>query len=236
MGDVRSRLLICGVSGPVVFIASFLVQGAVRTDYDPLRHPVSSLSLGGAGWVQMATFWLTGLLVTAYAVGLRRARCGWWTPLLVASVGIGFVGAGIFATDPIGGYPPGSPVPAPRTGHGIAHDLCSTPVFTALPAAMLSMARRFDRVDDRGWAWYSRISAAVFFACFVLSSLGFNHIVMAPVGGLWQRLALVVGLGWLAALALHLRAIADSQDAMVADRGPRADLGLTRGDHPTNRS
>jgi hypothetical protein len=60
--------------------------------------------------------------------------------------------------------------------------------------------------------------------------------MMAPVGGLWQRLALVVGLGWLAALALHLRAIADSLDAMVADRGPHADLGLTRGDHPTNRS
>jgi hypothetical membrane protein len=205
MGDVRSRLLICGVIGPVVFIASFLVQGAVRTDYDPLQHPVSSLSLGAAGWVQMATFWLTGLFVTAYAVGLRRARCGWWTPLLVASVGIGLFGAGIFATDPVGGYPPGSPVPATRTAHGIAHDLFSTPVFVALPAAMLVMARRLVSADDRGWAWYSGISAAVFLACFVLSSLGFNQVMMAPVGGMWQRLVLVVGLGWLAALALHLR-------------------------------
>ena len=72
-GGVRSRLLLCGVLGPVIFVASFLVQGAVRSGYDALRHPVSSLSLGSAGWVQMATFWVTGLLIAAYAVGLRRA-------------------------------------------------------------------------------------------------------------------------------------------------------------------
>jgi hypothetical protein len=84
--------------------------------------------------------------------------------------------------------------------------LFSTPVFTALPAAMLVIARRFFRSGERGWAWYSLLSALVFLGCFVLSSVGFNqNRVLMPVGGLWQRLALVVGLGWLAALALHLR-------------------------------
>jgi hypothetical protein len=202
---VTRRLLLCGVIGPVIFVASFLVQGALRAGYDPLRHPVSSLSFGPTGWVQMATFWLTGLLVMAYAVGLRRAGCGWWTPALIGLVGLGLVGAGFFEADPISGYPPGSPVPAPRTAHGIAHDLCSTPVFTALPAAMLVMTRRLWRAGERGWAWYSLISAPVFFGFFVLSSLGFNQSpVLMPVGGLCQRLALVVGLGWLAAVALHV--------------------------------
>ena len=73
------RLLLCGVIGPVIFVVSFVVQGALRSGYDALRHPVSSLSIGPAGWVQMATFWLTGLLIAAYAVGLRRAGRGWWT-------------------------------------------------------------------------------------------------------------------------------------------------------------
>ena len=138
-GGVRSRLLVCGVTGPMLFVASFLVQGALRPDYDALRHPVSSLSLGPSGWVQMATFWLTGLLIAAYAIGLRRAGCGWWTPVLVGLVGVGLVGAGIFVPDPISGYPPGSPMSAPPTRHGLAHQLFSTPVFTALPAAMLVM-------------------------------------------------------------------------------------------------
>jgi hypothetical membrane protein len=203
---MRSRLLLCGIVGPVVLVVSFLIQGALRPGYDPLRHPVSSLSLGPTGWVQMVTFWLTGLLVIGFAVGLRRAGCGWWTPVLVGVVGVGLFGAGFFAADPFSGYPPGSPVPAPRTAHGIAHDLASTPVFTALPAAMLVMARRFFRSGRRGWAGYSLISAPVFFACFVLAGLGFNqNPVLVPFGGLFQRLALVIGLGWLAALAIHLR-------------------------------
>ena len=139
-------LLWCGVVGPAFFVVSFLVQGAVRPGYDPLRHPVSSLSLGGgAAWVQSATFLITGLLVIAFAVGLGRAGCGRWTPILIGLVGLGLMGAGVFTSDPINGYPPGTPIPAPRTTSGILHDQFSTPVFTALPAACLVMARRFGR-------------------------------------------------------------------------------------------
>jgi hypothetical protein len=63
------------------------------------------------------------------------------------TVGLGLIGAGVFTSDPINGYPPGTPVPAPRTLPGILHDQFSTPVFTALPAACLLMARRF------GFGW-----------------------------------------------------------------------------------
>jgi hypothetical membrane protein len=82
-------LLCCGVVGPAFFVASFLVQGALRQAYDPLRHPISSLSLSGgaAAWVQPATFLITGLLVIAFAVGLGVDRCGRWTPLLIGLSG-----------------------------------------------------------------------------------------------------------------------------------------------------
>ncbi len=137
-----NRLLLAGVAAPIVFVGSFLVQGAVRPGYDPLRHPVSALSLGPGGWVQMLTFWVTGALIIAFALGLRAAGVGRATPILIAIVGLGLIGAGFAACDPISGYPVGSPIPAPRTAHGIAHDLFSTPVFTLLPAAMIVMARR----------------------------------------------------------------------------------------------
>lgn len=154
----------------------------------------------------MVTFWLAGLLIAASAVGLRRAGYGWWTPILIGLVGVGLIGAGIFPTDPISGYPPSSPIPPPTTASGTAHSLFSTPVFTALPAAMLVMARRLFRIGARRWAWYSLLSAPVFFGCFVMSSLGFRqNLMVMPFGGLWQRLALIVGLGWLAAVALRLR-------------------------------
>ena len=191
--------------GPI-FVVSFVIQGALRPGYDPLRHPVSALSLGPGGWVQMVTFWLTGLLVIAFAIGLRRVDIGRATPILLAIVGLGFLAAGFFACDPISGYPVGSPIPAPRTPHGIAHDLFSTPVFTVLPAAMIVMARHFHRAGDRVWTLLSAAAAPVFFACFVLASVGFGqNPLLMPYAGLWQRLALIIGLGWLGLLAVRLR-------------------------------
>ena len=79
-------------------------------------------------------------------------------------------------------------------------------MFTALPAAALVLGARFARSGDRRWARYSRVTAALFWACFVLFSLGFGGVAtFMPTGGLWQRLSLVIGLGWLAAVALRLR-------------------------------
>ena len=202
------RWLLLGVLGPALFIASFLVQGALRPGYDSQQHPVSSLALGGSvGLVQSATFVLTGVLSIGYAAALRRAGCGWAAPILVGVVGLGLIGAGIFAADPINGYPPGSPIPSPRTPHGVLHDLCSTPVFLALPVAGLVMARRLGRWGASRWRAYSIVTALLYWALFVLAALGFNGAVgsFVPIGGLWQRLCLIVGFGWLAALALWLR-------------------------------
>ena len=75
--NVKTKsLLACGVIGGPLFVATFLVEGATRADYDPLRHPVSSLALGDLGWTQDANFIVAGLLTLAFAAGLRRASAG----------------------------------------------------------------------------------------------------------------------------------------------------------------
>jgi Protein of unknown function (DUF998) len=43
-------------------------------DYDPLRLPISSLTLGPFGWTQTLNFSVVGLLTLAFAVGLVRLR------------------------------------------------------------------------------------------------------------------------------------------------------------------
>ena len=200
-------MLLAGVVGPGLFVASFLVQGALRPGYDPLRHPVSSLALGHPSrWVQAATFVVSGLLVTAYAAGLRRRGAGRWTSILVAAVGIGLVGAGVFPADPINGYPPGTPDRVPQTATGELHDLFSTPVFTALPAAALVLGARFSRAGERGWSRYSRVTAVLCWVCFVLAAVGFNGVpTLVATGGLWQRLSITIGFVWLAVVAIRLR-------------------------------
>jgi len=74
-----------------------------RPGFDIRRHAVSQLSLGDLGWVQITNFILSGLLVIACAVGMRRAlhegRAGTWGPLLVGAYGLGLVAAGVFVAD-----------------------------------------------------------------------------------------------------------------------------------------
>ena len=210
--NVKTRtLLACGVIGGPLFVATFLVEGATRANYDPLRHPVSSLALGDSGWVQGANFIVTGLLTLAFAVGLwcalQPGKGSTLGPLLVGVWAVGLLGAGVFVTDPVSGYPPGA---ADRLSgyswHGALHDLFSGPAFVALAAACFVFGHWFAGRGERGWAVYSAISGLVFVIAFVLTSAGFGQAAgLIDLAGLLQRVAVAVGFGWLTLLAVHLR-------------------------------
>ena len=81
-------LLIAGAIAGPLFVVTVLVQGAIRADYDPLRHPGSSLALGEFGWIQDVNFIVAGVLTLAFAVGLRHVpvpsphKRAMWGPLL----------------------------------------------------------------------------------------------------------------------------------------------------------
>lgn len=208
--NVKTKwLLACGVIGGPLFVLVFLVEGATRATYDPLRHPVSSLALGDSGWMQTTNFIVAGFLTLAFAVGLRRAlgpgKGSTWGPLLVGVWAVGLLGAGIFVTDPVSGYPPGRPDRAVQySWHGALHDLFSLPAFVALAAACFVFGRRFAGRGERGWAIYSAVSGFVFAVAFVLSSAGFGQAAgLVDLAGLFQRVAVTVGLGWLTLLAVH---------------------------------
>lgn len=202
-------LLACGVAGPVLFVLAFLVEGATRPGYSAFRHPVSSLALGEYGWTQRANFLLTGALLLAFAVGTRPALraygAGRGASVLLGAVAVGLLGAGVFVTDPVGDYPPGTPSPPPQTTTGNLHDSFSLLVFLGLPLACCVVGYRFARAGHRGRAIYSVATAVVFLAGFFLAGAGFSQqTALAPVGGLLQRFTLVVGLVWIGWLALRL--------------------------------
>ena len=115
-------------------------------------------------------------------------------------MGIGLVGAGVFPADPINGYPPGTPDRLPQSDVGELHDLFSTPVFTALPAAALVLGARFARAGEPGLGPLLARHGGAFWVCFVLAVVGFNGVpALVPTGGLWQRLSITIGFLWLAA-------------------------------------
>jgi hypothetical protein len=207
----RALLVCCAVAG-LLFTVAWLGEGAARPDYDPLQHPISSLSIGEGGWVQIASFILTGLLVLAFSIGLRRALRGSgpvWGPLLMGLVGVGLIGAGIFVTDPLNGYPPGTPrIPTERTAHGIVHDLFGIPFFLGLPVTCFVFARLFARWGGRRWAAYSACSGFAMLAAFFLARLGMRQVPgfadIAGLFGLLQRINVIIGFAWITLLAVHM--------------------------------
>jgi hypothetical protein len=132
------RLLACGALAGPLFVVAFLVEGATRARYDPLRQPVSSLALGERGWTQTANFLAVGLLTLAFAADLRMAlgKNSDWGSFFVGVWAIGLLSAGVFPTDPVSGYPPGTPDRlSGHSWHGALHDLFSLAGFVALTAA-----------------------------------------------------------------------------------------------------
>ena len=209
---VTRGLLRCGAAAGPLFVATFLVEGAARVDYDPRRHPVSSLALGPRGTVQVANFLVAGALYTGYAVGLARVRSGSQGrlgPILVGAAGAGLVGAGVFRTDPVSGYPPGTPDrPTGYTRLGRLHDVVSVPTFLGIPAASFVYARAFVHDGRPAWALYSAASGGTMLATVVAASAGFGQArKFVGVAGLFQRISVTAGFGWLTALAI--RGLAD---------------------------
>ena len=151
-----SSLGCCIIAGPLFVMAS-LAQAFTRTGFDLGRHPISLLSLGSLGWIQVANFVVSGVLYTIGAVGLRDAlrpgRGGTWAPRLVAITGVGLIIAGVFTADPGAGFPPGAPAGAPAMSwHGVLHEVGFALSFVGALAACGVFARRYAALGRRGWA------------------------------------------------------------------------------------
>lgn len=200
-------LLACGAIGPLLFIVVFLIEGAMRPDYSAWRHFVSSLSLGERGWVQITSFVICGVFVICFAIGLRQVlhpgKSSTWGPILLGMFGLGLIGAGFFVMDPLLGYPPGAP--STRTLHGTLHHLMGLVVFfISLPAATFVLARRFAGDPAwRGWFLYSIATGMLVIVFLVAGILAASSNPNAPAG-LFQRLSIITGWGWIVLLAFRL--------------------------------
>ena len=208
--DGKTRLLlICGALAGPLFTVIWFITGLTRANYDPMRHPISALALGEHGWTQVANFLITGLLSLALAYGLRsalRSRGGSkWVFILIGLVAIGFLGTGFFATDPMNGYPPGTPaLLIPPTVIGSLHLLFASFIF-GLPMACFVLARLFAAQGEHNWAIYSRVTAIAFIIIYLIGMAGFLQVEgLVNYAGLYQRVSTTIGLAWMTLLPIYL--------------------------------
>lgn len=171
------HLLKAGIAAATLFPLAVAVQAPLREGFDLAVHPLSMLSLGDAGWIQVTNFIVTGLLFLAFAVGLRRVlksgRGGRWGPRLFGFYGLVVVAAGIFPVDPMLGFPPGTPEGLPETlsWHAMVHNLTFVLAFLGLIIAIFVIARRFVATKEWGFASFCIATGLATPALIVVSQM-----------------------------------------------------------------
>lgn len=143
-------LLTAGAAAGPLWAAVALTQAATRDGYDITRHPLSLLSTGPLGWIQITNFVVAGALLLAGAAGLRRVLPGRWAPRLVTVAGTGMIAAGALVMDPMTAPDPMTGQPAPMSWHSIGHMVAGTITFNALIAACYVLARHYAKAGRRG--------------------------------------------------------------------------------------
>jgi hypothetical protein len=196
-------LLACGVIAGPLFVATVVIQEATRDGFDPKRHPLSLLSLGEYGWIQITNFVVCGMLALASAIGLRRALrdgpASKWGPILIGVYGVGLIWGGVFVADPVDGYPIGTP-PGPAeelSWHGILHGIAPAAAALALTAACVVFARRYAKQGRTGWVVAS-ISVAVLDLALTAVAFAVSDFRYMLAGGslIWLWAAAVTAQVW----------------------------------------
>lgn len=200
---VTRSLLGYGVLAGPFYVGVSLTEALTREGFDLGRHSWSLLALGPLGWIHVTTFLLTGLMVIAFAAGLRRAltpgAAARWAPRLIGVYGACLVVAGVFRADPAQGFPAGTPSSEPAVSwHGLLHLLAGGVGFACLAAAGFVLARRYTAEGRRGPAVASRVSGLVLLATFAMmaSTAGARFAVLAFTAGV------ILSWAWLAAVAV----------------------------------
>ncbi len=188
-------LLTSALIGGLLFNATIWVAGAVRPGYDALRQPMSALSLGPGGWVQMTNFIVFGVLGICFALALRATlapgRGATWAPVLQAVAALSMITAGVFAEDPSAGYPVGVAPLTTATMHGMVHQVASFVSLTATVAFLLVLASRLAAEPGwRGWAAWLRGTAILMMA--LLAAFGFAAATHHGPAGLFEKAASIV--------------------------------------------
>jgi Protein of unknown function (DUF998) len=152
----------------------------------------SSLARGPYGWVQIATFVITGLLIVILAVAVRgqlpRRWANGFAVVLLALLGVALILAGFRVDTPMlsGG--------TPATWHGWVHGIAFLLIIATGVLAPLTMALAVRR--DPGWRPIAVVSVAASALVVVFLFL--------PWGNATFLLAIITLFAWIALVAVRL--------------------------------
>ncbi len=211
--QLRRQAALVGMIGPILFVATFTIEGLLRPGYNPLSMYISELSLGPRGWIQIVNFVVAGALLLIFARGLasefpdgKSSRAG---PVIMGIISLGILLSGLFVMDP-----PNTPLGSASLS-GLLHGVLGGAVFTLMPVSCYVYLRRFR--EDRNWKAYSTWTL-ITFIIVTMAVLTLTIVTKQPSTlelyrgwlGLIQRAALIPYMAWVALIAYNLHRLEKS--------------------------
>ena len=186
--QTEELLLVTGFGG-LLFIAAYVILGALAPNYNSVRETISALEFTTLSLAQRINFFVFGLLLCAFAVGLRlelnRGRGARLIPFFQLVSGIAVIGDALFIHDPL-------------------HLVCDLIAFNSSLVVLFLFAWHFrGDADWRGWSFYS-IATALIMMLF-LTAFGFANHVGGPAG-VMEKLATATRTLWSTLLTAKLLA------------------------------
>jgi hypothetical protein len=190
-----------GVIGPVLFTATFTIEGWLRPGYDSCGMFVSALSLGPRGGIQIANFIVSGALIAIFAhyvaSEFKEGKAWRVGPALLSIIGFCLLASGPFVMDPV-------TVPfMEMSWHSYLHYAFGILVFSLAPVSCFVFFGRF-RADGR-WRWFQwwTLAAGLIMTASVAALKGaMLPGPLQPYIGIVQRVALIDYLAWLECFGL----------------------------------
>jgi len=215
--------VIAGVAGPAAFTAAWVAASLLQTGHSAAEVQISGLAAPDARdpWIMITGFVVLGGCSVAFGSALHsdlggRGRAG-PGPRLIQAAGVLTIAAGLLRRDRML-----LTSPAGESWHNHAHDLVSVPIYLALVAAPLLLARRF-RGDPR-WGALSLPLAAGSLATLAVLAV-FLAGAFPAWDGVLQRIGVTLPLAALCAVAARLLATGPAGPARGAADPDAADPG-----------
>jgi hypothetical protein len=191
----------CGIAGPLVFTAGWVVASLRQPGYSVTQVQLSGLAAMTAHdpAIMMAGFVGLGACSVVFGAGLRRVpAAGTLGPWLIITAGAAVVAAGLFRRDHMLLVGPSF---TGESWHNQVHDLVSGVAYTIMIGAPLILARQFRR--DPQWAPLTRPLQVLALASAASLAL-FSSPVLKSADPVIQRLSVSLALSAEVLMAVRL--------------------------------
>jgi hypothetical membrane protein len=199
----RSHLRLCamcGVIAPIFFVLMVVIEGFLVAGYSHMTQQVSDLGAytlyGSYALLQNLNFCVFGILVVAFAMGLRQQL----PASRVMATSLALCGALFFLI----GFFPDQPIPWPAVAHYLLAQVSGLSIFVSEFFAWRRLRRPAAGEED-AWTRYGAFSLA----SLVLAIISFLVFAIfgqpgSPLTGLLQRVMGFFILLWIEVMALRL--------------------------------